>query len=270
MSRGNAAEWRQAMAENPVLKSRLSLESEIPLYSQLIGIIQRTITSGALRPGDLLPSETELCEAYGVSRNTVRQAIGTLEEDGLVVRKRGKGTFITDPTARRKGVQYSFTTEITQLGKKPSSTILDFAVAVPSKEIADILQLDSDTKVYRFTRIRNVDGEPLILETSYYPEYIYPDLTPELLKTHSFYSLLYHVGVVPFSAQDTYDAVVLGTREAELLHCKTGDAAFYYQRRTATENGHTYEYTAGYIRSDRVKLDVLFQKGTTAFTKLLD
>ena len=120
-----------------------------------------------------------------------------------MVRKRGKGTFVTDPNTRRKGVQYSFTTEISQLGKTPSSTLVDFAVITPSPRIAALMGLEPDVKVYCFTRVRNVDGEPLILETSYYPEYIYPNLTRELLETHSFYSLLYHVGIIPFSATPT-------------------------------------------------------------------
>ena len=125
-------------------------------------------------------------------------------------------------------------------------------------------------KVYRFTRVRNVDGAPLILETSYYPEYIYPNLTRELLETHSFYSLLYHVGVIPFSASDTYEAVVLPPHEAQLLHCAPGSAAFFHQRRTTTENGHIYEYTTSYMRADRVKLDVRFQKGSTSFMRTVD
>ena len=258
------------MTDNPVFKNKLSLESEIPLYAQLTGIIQRMITSGELKIGDLLPSETELCREFDISRNTVRQAIGALEEEGFVVRKRGKGTFVTDPNARRKGVQYSFTTEISQMGKTPSSTLVDFAVITPSLHIAELMGLGKGTKVYCFTRVRNVDGEPLILETSYYPEYIYPNLTREMLETHSFYSLLYHVGVVPFSAEDTYEAVVLEQREASLLQCLPGTAAFYHERRTTAESGHTYEYTISYMRADRVKLNVRFQKGLTAFARIVD
>ena len=68
------------MEHNPILKNPLSLDSEIPLYSQLMGIIKRSITSGALKVGDLLPSEAELCRSYDISRNTVRQAIGALED----------------------------------------------------------------------------------------------------------------------------------------------------------------------------------------------
>ena len=82
------------MEHNAILDSKLSLSSNIPLYAQLVGIIKREISSGALKIGDLLPSEAELCRALDISRNTARQAIGELEDEGLVVRKRGKGTFV--------------------------------------------------------------------------------------------------------------------------------------------------------------------------------
>ena len=67
------------MEPNAILSESLSLSSDIPLYAQLVGIIKRSITSGALKVGDLLPSEAELCRVYDISRNTVRQAIGALE-----------------------------------------------------------------------------------------------------------------------------------------------------------------------------------------------
>lgn len=173
------------------------MDSDIPLYAQLVGIIKRNISTGTLAVGDLLPSEAELCRWMNISRNTVRQAIGELEDEGLVVRKRGRGTFVADPATNRRGVRYSFTTEVSSLGKVPSSTLIDFDVIVPSQAVCEKMELREGTPVYCFTRVRNVDGEPLILETSYYPEYIYPHLTRDMLQTHSFYSLLYHVGIVP-------------------------------------------------------------------------
>ena len=72
------------MEHNAILDSKLSLSSNIPLYAQLVGIIKREISSGALKIGDLLPSEAELCRALDISRNTARQAIGELEDEGLV------------------------------------------------------------------------------------------------------------------------------------------------------------------------------------------
>ena len=234
------------------------------------GIIKNTITSGTLRVGDLLPSEAELCDKFEISRNTVRQAIGSLEEAGFVVRKRGKGTFVADPSTRRKGVQYSFTTEISSMGKHPSSTLVSFDIIDPAPKIKRLMALEDGVKVYCFTRVRNVDNEPLILETSYYPQHIYPNLTREMLETHSFYSLLYHVGVVPFAAEDSYEAVTLGEYEAKLLGCVPGAAAFHHQRRTTMENGLVYECTSSYMRGDRVRLDVCFQKSGTSFTRVVD
>lgn len=258
------------MEQNPILHAKLSMDSDIPLYAQLVGIIKRNISTGALAVGDLLPSEAELCRWMNISRNTVRQAIGELEDEGLVVRKRGRGTFVADPATNRRGVRYSFTTEVSSLGKVPSSTLIDFDVVVPGQAICEKMELREGTPAYYFTRVRNVDGEPLILETSYYPQYIYPHLTRDMLQTHSFYSLLYHVGIVPFAADESYEAVVLDSEKAKLLGVAGGSCAFYHQRRTRTEDGRIYEYTRSYIRGDRVRLDVHMQKSGMNFVRTID
>ncbi len=258
------------MELNPILAGKLSLNSDIPLYAQLVGIIKRHISSGTLAVGDLLPSEAELCRSLDISRNTVRQAIGDLEDEGLVVRKRGKGTFVADPSTNRRGVRYSFTTEVSSLGKVPSSTLVDFDLIEADSELCRKMELKENTCVYCFTRIRNVDGQPLILETSYYPQFIYPNLTREMVQTHSFYSLLYHVGITPFSADDSYEAVTLDAQRAALLGVQPDSSAFYHQRRTKTEDGRIYEYTCSYIRGDRVQLDVHMQKTGMTFVRTID
>ncbi len=260
------------MDTNPVLMNKLSMDSDIPLYSQLVSIIKRNITAGTLTAGALLPSESELCRTFDVSRSTVRQAIGELESEGLVVRKQGRGTFVAEPKMRRRTENvYSFTSEINSMGMTPSSTILEFKVMDPPPDIVSMLELESNhTQIYRFSRIRNVNGEPLILETSFYPVYIYPKLTRELLETHSFYSLLYEQGIVPYSAVDSYEAVILGRREAELLGTRPGNSAFSVQRRTRTESGTVYEFTQSLIRADRVTLDVYLHKDGVSFARNVD
>lgn len=260
------------MDKNPILMSTLSMDSDIPLYSQLVSIVKRNISAGTLAAGDLLPSEAELCKTFDISRSTVRQAIGELESEGLVVRKQGRGTFVAEPKVRRKTeMVYSFTSEISSMGMTPSSTLIDFDVIDPTPDIVKVLELGgTETKVYRFTRIRNVNGEPLIIETSFYPQYIYPKLTRELLQTHSFYSLLYEVGIIPANAVDSYEAVVMSRKEAELLGCKPGSSAFFVQRRTCTEAGMVYEFTQSLMRADRVKLDVFLQKDGVSFSRSVD
>ena len=178
------------MEQHPILAGKLSMNSDLPLYAQLVGIIKRHISNGTLAVGDLLPSEAELCRSLDISRNTVRQAIGDLEDEGLVVRKRGKGTFVADPSTNRRGVRYSFTTEVSSLGKVPSSTLVHFDLRVADSELCRKMELKEATCVYCFTRVRNVDGQPLILETSYYPQFIYPNLTREMVET-----LIDHVNV---------------------------------------------------------------------------
>lgn len=202
----------------------------------------------------------------------MRQAIGALEAEGLVVRKQGRGTFVAEPKMRRRTENvYSFTSEISAMGMTPSSTILEFEIMDPTPDIVSMLDMGSHkTQIYKFTRIRNVNGQPLILETSFYPTYIYPKLTRELLETHSFYSLLYEEGIVPCSAVDSYEAVTLGRREAELLGCRPGSCAFSVQRRTRTEAGVVYEFTQSLIRADRVKLDIFLHKDGVSFTRSVD
>lgn len=260
------------MNTNPIFLSKLSLQSDIPLYSQLVNIIKRNISAGTLPSGALLPSEAELCRIFNISRSTVRQAIGTLETDGLVTRKQGRGTFVAEPKMRRRAENvYSFTSEISAMGMTPSSTILEYDVVTPTAKIINMLEMNGHvTQVYRFTRVRNVDGQPLILETSYYPTYIYPKLTRELLETHSFYSLLYEEGIVPFSALDTYQSVAMSAGEAEILGCRPGACAFSVQRRTRTETGVVYEFTQSLIRADRVKLEISLQREGVTFARSVD
>ena len=187
-----------------------------------------------------------------------------------MVRKRGRGTFVAEPANNRRAVRYSFTTEVSSMGKTPSSTLVDFCVMELDQDLSERMELRAGTPVYCFTRVRNVDGEPLILETSYYPQYIYPNLTREMVETHSFYSLLYHVGIIPFAAEDVYEAVTLERKSAELLGVQEGSCAFFHQRRTRTEDGRVYEYTCSYIRGDRVRLDVQMQKSGMTFTRRID
>ena len=151
------------MEQNSILHTTLSLDSDIPLYAQLVGIIKRSISTGALPVGALLPSEAELCRCLSISRNTVRQAIGELEDEGLVVRKRGRGTFVADPATNRRGVRYSFTTEVSSMGKVPSSTLVDFAVEVPKPTVCEKMELREGTPVRDGDSLRPVCPEDIVI-----------------------------------------------------------------------------------------------------------
>ncbi len=257
------------MEHDPILEATLSAEDGLPLYLQLASLIRRCISSGLLKPGDQLPSELELCRHFAISRSTVRQALGELEEQGLILRRQGLGSFAAEPKLYRRSENiYSFTAEAAAMGRKPGSRLLSFEVIRPSAEIRQLMELrDEGVEVYRFTRIRLVDEVPLMLETSYYPCYIYPGLTRELLQTHSFYSLLFERGVVPGTATDVYEAIRLERGEADLLGTRSGSAGFNHQRITRTEDGAVFELTQSIIRGDRTKLEVTLQRGGVSFSR---
>ena len=257
------------MEQNPILEASLSEDDRLPLYLQLSSLIRRCISSGLLKPGDLLPSEAELCTRFGISRSTVRQALGELEEQGLILRRQGRGSFVAEPKLHRRSENiYSFTSEATAMGRTPGSRLLSFEVIRPSAEIRRLLELRDETvEVYRFTRVRLVDGAPLMLETSYYPRYIYPQLTPEVLETHSFYSLLFERGIVPDTATDTYEAIRLDKSEAELLETKPGSAGFSHQRITRSDSGEVFELTQSVMRGDRTRLEVTLHRGGIRFAR---
>lgn len=113
------------MESNPMFQCSIDENSQVPLYYQLILNIKRCITGGLLKPGEILPSEAEICDVYQVSRSTVRQAFGELEAEGIVIRKRGKGTFISLPKLRRKlDSLYSFSNDMLAQGIKPESKMI--------------------------------------------------------------------------------------------------------------------------------------------------
>ncbi|NLC73204.1 MAG: GntR family transcriptional regulator [Ruminococcaceae bacterium] len=249
---------------------KFDTKSDMPLYTQLSNIVKRSISAGTLREGEKLPSESELCRIYDVSRSTVRQAIGILESEGMLVRMQGRGTFVTSSDFHKRSYNvYSFTSEISGMGRVPTSTILEFEVIIPPAAVARLLELGEGVYVYRFRRIRNVDGEPVILETSHYPTFIYPGLNRKLLATHSFYSLLYEKGVVPHTAEDEYSATLLKEEEAKLLDSKPGAAAFAVKRLTKTEQGIIYEYTESLIRGDKVHLSVGLSRDGASFKRVI-
>ena len=147
----------------------LNSHSATPLYKQLIGALASKIEAGVYRDGDKLPTESELVEEYGVSRITVRAAIKEMEDEGLVVRARGKGTFVTtSKELYSANDEESFSRSCRLAGKHASTKVLDFGLAVPSPNDARFLGLSEDCPVLRSRRLRFVDGVPTMVETNCY------------------------------------------------------------------------------------------------------
>lgn len=251
-----------------LLNHELSLESNETLSYQLGRFIRSMIENGEVESGEMIPTEEAFCNAYDLSRSTVRQALQELVRDGLLTRTRGKGTFVQGPKLRRKMESvYSFTHEMAAAGLEPSSRILVFRKAQPSKDVARALFGSNDTKeqVFIIVRIRLADSVPLLLETAYIPVSRIPDLTEEKLQGHSLYDLLRdQADITPLYAEESYESCLIEKGTCELLNCPYGTTGFAIQRLAYDRNDCIYEMTRSVMRGDRSKLVVTLKQGDSS------
>lgn len=232
-----------------------------PLYYQLKEILRKNILSGVWKSGEKIPTEKKLSENFGVSIAVVRQAVSLLVEEGFLVKRQGKGTFVVDARVRQGPRKLtSFTEEMSSMGFKPSSTVLEKGIKQADQKICSALRLEPKANVVMVRRLRFANDEPLGIQTFYMPEYVAPDFLENDL-TQSLYKLLetkYGVRIV--SAQEKYFATILDKYECKLLRVKWPFAGFIVERIAFDSTGSPVEYTESIIRSDKYSVQVNLRK----------
>lgn len=148
----------------------INKECETPMYLQLRDYIIDEIGSGRLSPGSKVPSETEINNQFGISRVTVRKAYGELVDEGYLVRKRGKGTFVRDMRIYYMDLSCSksFTLTCKSLGLEPSTVVLNTGFVEADKRVAAALSIEPGTKVAYAERVRYADNIAVRIEYNYY------------------------------------------------------------------------------------------------------
>ena len=162
-----------------------------PLYDQLVDILTEKIDH-EYRAGDMIPSERELSERYGLSRTTVRLALQELERLGLVVRQHGRGTFVTDRSAKATNLMqsYSFTEQMRAMGREPETTILEFCEMEADKNLAEHMGLRIGDRIFKLKRLRSADNMPMMVERSYLPVRQFLSLKRPLLERKPLYDVI--------------------------------------------------------------------------------
>jgi GntR family transcriptional regulator len=251
-------------------KLEIAWNGHAPVYQQLAAYFSALISNGELREGDALPTETALCGLLGISRSTVRQAFQLLEDDGVIVRKKRVGTRVCKPKLKRSlDSLYNFTTEMRAMGLEPSSRIVSFATVKAPAKIAETLDMKEGRPVFRIERLRLANGEPLLLETAYIPVSVCETLTREQLTDSLYATITKCSGFAPMEAVETYEAVTLGRRDAQLLKGKAGDPAFRVVRISRNTTGKTFEYCEELARGDRNKFQIVLRSSGVRYTRVL-
>ncbi|SFG41402.1 transcriptional regulator, GntR family [Halobacillus alkaliphilus] len=227
------------------------MDSHTPLYKQVANKIKNQILSDHLDKGDAIPSEQKLADFYGVSRVTIRQAVQTLVNEEILYKVRGSGTYVKQSKIEHDIYRLqSFTEEMESLGQNPSNQVLDFHMQTPVETIKDTLQLKDGEKVFFIRRLRSGDGEPMILEETYMPVSLFPDLSVEVM-THSKYEYVEKKG---YTIKERQGEILPFTPKNELkktLQMKDNSCILSMNLWALLEDDTIFEYTRLYFRSEK-------------------
>ncbi|GAB4439881.1 MAG: phosphonate metabolism transcriptional regulator PhnF [Anaerolineae bacterium] len=243
------------MASHSVLNAdfRIDPHSPIPLYYQIRENLRDLIVSGRYAPGDAIPAERELSDVYNVNRLTVRRAVNELVSEGLLWRQQGVGTFVAAPKiVQTQPVLLGFTDRMLQSGHRPTSRVILQEEAPATGAVAKALHLTPNAPVVKLVRLRLADDEPIMLETSFMPQAVCPDLAAQDMVNQSLYRVLAErYGVQIVEAEEVVEPVALTDYEAELLGAQKGQPALLIEVTAFTYNGRPVEFGKSLVRGDK-------------------
>jgi GntR family transcriptional regulator len=230
----------------------------LPLYRRIEADLRDRIRTGELPPGARVETEQELMERHGVSRATVRQALGGLIASGALEIRRGLGTYVAAARFEHTiGGFYSFSREIERSGHQPGTRVLGLAVERADETVAAALGIPPGTPVVALHRIRLADDEPIVVETSRLPAARFPGLETVDFSTARLYDTLTTVyGCRPTRARETFEPILLSIAEAELLGQHRGRPALRVERVAYDQDDRPIEHCRSTVRGDRYRYAV--------------
>jgi GntR family transcriptional regulator len=234
----------------------LDRQSVVPLYYQIRQLLLEQIRSAELKPGKAVPSEQVISARFGVSRMTVRQALKSLADLGVIYSRRGKGTFVAENKVEKNFRQVlSFTEEMASRGSKASSKLLRFEVVAADETVANALQIPVGTQVISLRRLRLADSVPMGIEWSRIPHSFCPDLLEAFQPKGSLYQVLAErYGIKVSVTDEVAEAGVANAEQARLLQIPKRAPVLVFSRISYVESGKVVEFVTSVYRGDRYKI----------------
>jgi GntR family transcriptional regulator len=239
--------------------ARIDRRSAVPFYFQLKQLIRDEIADGRWQAGERIPSENELCERFGVSRTTVRQALAELEGDGLLHREKGRGTFVAEPRSSSWFLQSShgFHDEATRAGRTVTSHVLRREVEPLPQWAAQALARPAGSPGVTLERLRSVDGELVMYVVSHLLEELADVVLDTELDRGSLYGALQEQrGLEVAGGRRVVEATTARDELARLLEIEPGAPVLLVQAVSWDAATHPFECYRAWHRSDRTTLEV--------------
>jgi GntR family transcriptional regulator len=234
-----------------------------PLYVQIKDLLRGRILDGSYQPHQQLPSEAEMIAAFKVSRITVRQALGDLENEGLIFRLHGKGTFVSKPKAFQDlGRLQGFGEAMRQKGYETFSRVISLRNVTPSAQVRDQLGLGKRAHVTELRRVRYLNREPISLDVSYLPVALGQKLAKEDLATRDVFAILENdYGLALGHADLQIGAALADAMLAGHLQVQEGSSILCIQRTTHSADGTPIDYEHLFYRGDAFQYRVRVDRG---------
>jgi len=241
------------------LKFEIDRHSPVPYYAQVKVALRDWIRQGKWKTGDQLPGEHELCTTFDVSRPVIRQALRELTSEGLIRREKGKGTFVSTPKIKEGLVQRltGFYQDMTVQGYTPVTSVLVQEVIPANDVIAGHLKLAVGDLVIKIERLRFIEGEPMVLVTTFVPYHLCPDLEHEDLTHQSLYTFLERACQITITyGRRMVEAVPASKQVSELLKIRKGSPLILLDSVSYAADGTPVEYYYAFHRGDRSQFEV--------------
>ncbi|MFZ4875422.1 GntR family transcriptional regulator [Janthinobacterium sp. Mn2066] len=219
-----------------------------PLYQQIKALITQSLQSGEWKPGELIPSEVELAGRFKVSQGTVRKAIDELAAENLVMRRQGKGTFVSTHHEARAHFRFLRLVPDEGVPHYPESKFLEVRRVRAPADVARLMELKSGDAVIFIKRVQYFDGVPTIVEELWLPGLIFKGLTAERLVEYKgpMYGLFEtEFGTRMIRASEQIRAVCADADAAQLLNIEAGTPLLSSERVSFTYGDKPVELRRG-------------------------
>lgn len=242
------------------------LKEGIPRHKQITQWLRNQINEGHYKADEKLPSENELCQKFDVSRVTVRKALQTLENEGLIYRSQGLGSFVCDDRPRQSFIQLTdFEEDMRRAGLTPSSQVIQFKPVPVTDQIAKLLDIDSGSTVIQLNRLRLGDNQPIAFDITWLPMFYGQLIEGYNLQDETIYGILekdfdipVEKGYFRIEAENASDDI------AKHLDVSSGAALLLIDRLSLTVGEKPIYYQKRYYRSDRIVYELTAERESDA------
>lgn len=224
-------------------------------YQEIANKLRAQIQAGVYKSGEQLALEREMCEQYGVSRITIKKAVDQLVKEGLVVKRRGSGTFVKslaneDVHDISMANQFSGFSK-TFAGHKVETKVVRFDIIHPTPEVAEKLNITTDDFVYDIVRLRQLDGRPVVIEYTQMPIELIPGIKRDVLEKSIYQYIEANLHFKIQSAHRFIRALMPTAEEEKLLNIEHGKLPILEVEQIAfLDDGRAFEYSKAHHRGD--------------------